>query len=172
VAATNRDPQQKSEPAFRSDFFHRLSTLRIRLPPLRDRLDDLPLLVAHLSVRAAADLGVRTGACTPGALRLLACHTWPGNVRELLRVLKNAYLQDVDSIIDTDDLLPLLSATADEPPASGEDVQTLADTCGQAERLAIVRALAKYPRLSDAARALGIDLKTLYSKRRHHGLLP
>jgi len=89
IAATNRRLSKEVEAGrFRSDLYYRLAVLEVALPPLRDRLDDLPRLVAVLRRRIANQSGCWVGAPTPGAHEELARHDWPGNVRELLNVLE------------------------------------------------------------------------------------
>jgi serine/threonine-protein kinase PknK len=84
IAATNRDLQAMvREGSFREDLYYRLNVIRIRVPPLRERAGDLPLLLAHFAARAAADLGRPAPELTPELLDRLARHPWQGNVREL-----------------------------------------------------------------------------------------
>ena len=95
---------------FRTDLLFRLDVLSIELPPLRERVDDIALLVLHLLAKAARSEGGDRKTVSPAALELLCTHSWPGNVRELEHVLLRAHLLTAGSIIDTQDLLRCSSA--------------------------------------------------------------
>jgi transcriptional regulator with PAS, ATPase and Fis domain len=102
VAATNRDLRAERERgAFREDLYWRLAVLTLKLPPLRERIDDLPLLAASL----LASMGRADAALAPDAERLLRQHGWPGNVRELRNVLERALLTSGDGEIRARDLV-------------------------------------------------------------------
>jgi DNA-binding NtrC family response regulator len=91
VAATNRDLQAEIRAGrFRADLFHRLAVVEVRVPPLRERREDIPLLVEHIVARLAADRGRPTPRLSPEAQAALQAHDWPGNVRELRNVLERA----------------------------------------------------------------------------------
>jgi DNA-binding NtrC family response regulator len=93
VAATNEDlPALVAQGRFRQDLFYRIDVLRIDLPPLRDRREDIPVLAAHALEREAQRLGRRAPTLSQAALRLLGAHDWPGNVRELENVLQRALI--------------------------------------------------------------------------------
>jgi transcriptional regulator with GAF, ATPase, and Fis domain len=93
IAATNRDlPQEVSLGRFRQDLFYRLSVFPIQLPPLRERLDDLPALTAHFVNTSSLRLGVSPGAVSRTQLDALRGYTWPGNIRELQNVLERAVI--------------------------------------------------------------------------------
>jgi DNA-binding NtrC family response regulator/tetratricopeptide (TPR) repeat protein len=105
VAATNRDlAQMVKANAFREDLYYRLTSLTIALPPLRDRLEDLPLLAAYVLEREARAMGGKPRKLAPSALRRLAEHPWPGNIRELENVLRASALFADDDEIAADDL--------------------------------------------------------------------
>jgi len=105
VAATNRDlGQMVKSGAFREDLYYRLTSLTIALPPLRDRLEDLPLLAAYMLDREARALGGTPRRLAPSALRRLAEHAWPGNIRELENVLRASALFADDDEITADTL--------------------------------------------------------------------
>jgi two-component system nitrogen regulation response regulator GlnG len=94
IAATNRDLKTWSaEGKFRQDLYYRLSVFTIQLPALRERGDDLPMLVEHFLRRFSRELGKQVREITPEAMELLCRHPWPGNIRELQGVLKQAILQ-------------------------------------------------------------------------------
>jgi two-component system nitrogen regulation response regulator GlnG len=100
IAATHRDLKAMSEEgAFRPDLFYRLSVFTIHLPPLRERGDDLPLLVHHYLRRASRELGREIQEVAPEALQRLRTYAWPGNIRELQSVLKQALLQASGTVL-------------------------------------------------------------------------
>ena len=114
IAATNRDLEQLvAAGRFRSDLYYRLNVYTIRLPPLRERGEDLPLLVDALppAVRPRAGEGRRT-ASPPRRWTMLRRYPWPGNVRELQSVLKQALVQTNSPILAPESLAPAISAAA------------------------------------------------------------
>ena len=103
IAATNHDLQDTiATGRFREDLYYRLSVFTLHLPPLRERMDDLPLLVEHFAKRFGAQLHKHVASIPPEALRLLARYDWPGNVRELQSAIKYAIVQ-----MTSDVLLPI-----------------------------------------------------------------
>jgi DNA-binding NtrC family response regulator len=117
IAATNRDlRQQIAAGAFREDLFYRLNVIRIDVPPLRDRGDDILLLFHHFLAQAARTHGVAQPTVTPDAAQLLVAHPWPGNVRELRNVAERLALHDHTGEIGPDDLPREILGI--EPPAA------------------------------------------------------
>ncbi|MEW4526859.1 sigma-54 dependent transcriptional regulator [Maioricimonas sp. JC845] len=105
LAATNRDLEQAiAQREFRQDLFYRLNTFTIRLPALRDRLDDLPLLVTHFVRMVCRDLDREVPAISPEALDALRSHDWPGNVRELQSAVRYAVVHATGDLITPDSL--------------------------------------------------------------------
>jgi two-component system nitrogen regulation response regulator GlnG len=118
LAATNRDlGAEVAAGRFRRDLFYRLSVFTIHLPPLRERGDDLPLLVQHYLRRYGRELGKEIKAVAPEALELLRRYPWPGNVRELQSVLKQALLLATGPVLLPDFLPPALRPHPAEAPA-------------------------------------------------------
>jgi two-component system nitrogen regulation response regulator GlnG len=106
LAATNQDLESMvARGTFRQDLYYRLSVFAIRLPPLRERGGDLPLLIQHYLHRYNPELGKEVQGLAPEALALLLRYGWPGNVRELQSVLKQALLQATGSVL-VPDFLP------------------------------------------------------------------
>ncbi len=171
VCATNRPLQDMvDEGTFREDLFYRLNTFEIRLPPLRERLDDLPALAEHLIERLHRRRGTSRIGLSRDALQALRNHAWKGNVRELANTIEYALTLCVGEEISQADLPDsLLSAENNPPsttpsPATGwqtSEPRTLRDI----EMDVIYHVLNKHqgdkPR---AASELGIALKTLYNK--------
>jgi DNA-binding NtrC family response regulator len=105
VALTHRDLERDAETGrFRRDLFHRLASLDLHLPALRDRREDIPRLAGHFLGEIAREVG-KTHTLTPAALTWLCAHPWPGNVRELRNVLRRAILRgNGNAVIDADAL--------------------------------------------------------------------
>jgi transcriptional regulator with GAF, ATPase, and Fis domain len=117
VAATNRDLRQLvASGLFQEDLFYRLNVIPIVVPPLRERLDDIPLLVDHFVARHAAHSGKRISALEDGVIELLQSHGWPGNVRELENTIERAV------VLTMGDTIPLDAITIDAtvPPGRTE----------------------------------------------------
>jgi DNA-binding NtrC family response regulator len=175
IATTNTDlPTEVKEGRFREDLYYRLSVLPIRVPPLRDRLEDVPLLVDHFMEQAAKECGKAISRLAPDALELLLSHDWPGNVRELGHAIERAViLSPLPEIgLDSIDLPGRLFAAR---PGSGGGGGTV---CGdgsalsltslniaEAEQALIERALIATKRnRTRAAGLLGISVRTLRNK--------
>jgi DNA-binding NtrC family response regulator len=159
VAATNADiAAEAATGRFREDLLYRLNTVEIRVPPLRERKDDIPRLAAVFLDRA----GGAARRLSAAAMDALLSHSWPGNVRELEHVIERALLLAAGPELEPDDLL--LRARAGDAAPRLEDM-----TLEQVERYLIERALAGHGgNVSDAARALGLSRSALY--RRLQGL--
>jgi len=164
IAATNQDLQLAiTEKRFRQDLFYRLNVARFHLPPLRERPEDIPLLVDHFMTRAQARMqkAVRLGA---GVMQFLLSYDYPGNVRELENLIEQGVALAVSGIVRLEDI-EVKPETAQ--PAGG---QTLADVVAAAERQAILSTIADTRTLSDAAKTLGLSTTTLWRKMRRHGI--
>ena len=119
VTATNRDlRQQISEGAFREDLFYRLNVIQIHIPPLRERGEDIVLLMEHYLERAATAFGVRVPALSYEASQMLLAYAWPGNIRELRNVAERLALHDRQQAITCDDLPTEVRGSAVTSPAA------------------------------------------------------
>jgi DNA-binding NtrC family response regulator len=158
IAATNADVARlAAEGRFREDLLYRLNTVEVRLPPLRDRREDLPRLAALFLARARRGGAEGPRRFSAAAMEALLAHAWPGNVRELVHVVERARLLARGEEIEADDLA--LRPRGDGAPRL-EDL-----TLEQAERYLIERALAQHGgNVSDAARALGLSRSALYRR--------
>jgi transcriptional regulator with PAS, ATPase and Fis domain len=164
LAATNADPQDAVKSgALREDLYYRLNVFTIELPPLRERLDDVPLLVQAFleEFNAHNDKAVKT--VDPDALRALEGYAWPGNVRELRNVIERATILAEGDAIGLEHLPPLVAST------SGSSLRTLTlapgTTVEEAERRLILLTLEHTNNnKTRAAEILGISLKTLHNK--------
>jgi DNA-binding NtrC family response regulator len=152
VAATNRDLRKAVEDGtFREDLYYRLNVVSIRLPPLRDRPEDLEALVEHALARYTAELGRAPLTISQEAWDLLRTYPWPGNVRELNNVIERAAVLAPDDRIEVDDLpeeLRELEASADREtstvraiPSEAPEIRPYRDAVLEAKRAIIRRAL-------------------------------
>jgi two-component system nitrogen regulation response regulator GlnG len=189
IAATHRDLKAWSaEEKFRPDLYHRLSVFTIHLPPLRERGEDLPMLVQLYLRRFSRELGREVGEAAPETLERLRAYPWPGNIRELQSVLKQALLQASGAVL-LPAFLPELSGVRPEsgsaaPPGAdfnleafirqrlGPDAQDIyANAHQQVDRLLLPLVLEfTGGNQNQAARLLGIARQTLRQKLRDLGL--
>ncbi len=179
VAATARRMDELvKQGQFREDLFYRLNVVAIHLPPLRDRREDIPLLVRHFIAQVAARLGVRNPAVTDDALDMLQCYDWPGNVRELENAIERALvLSDGDGSLTSTDLDDRFRATSrnDAPAAltgliDGREL-SLKVVMPRVEQLMIRRALDQTGgNRTRAAALLGISHRALLYKLKEHGI--
>ncbi|HET9597815.1 MAG TPA: sigma-54 dependent transcriptional regulator [Anaeromyxobacteraceae bacterium] len=171
VAATNRDlAAMVGKGLFREDLYWRLDVLRIELPALRDRLEDVPALAEHLLAEVAREQGAPALGFTEAALQALARHAWPGNVRELRNALERALLAARGRKVDLGDLPAALRGAP--PVAEGGTPVPEVLTLAEVEKAHVERVLALCGwNRSAAAKALGIDRRTLFSKIQRYGLV-
>jgi DNA-binding NtrC family response regulator len=164
IAATNADVSQLvAEKRFREDLLYRLNTVEIRLPPLRERREDIALLANHFLSQQAGRYGKPVRDFTPDAMRALLDHSWPGNVRELRHVVERAVLLAQGTSVTAEDV-ELRAKPAGGPAL---DEMTLED----AERWLITRALQRHDgNVSRAAEALGVSRSALYRRLQHFGI--
>jgi transcriptional regulator with PAS, ATPase and Fis domain len=117
VAATNKDLRELVKKGnFREDLYYRLNILRLKIPPLRERIDDLPLLVQHFAIRTCRKYGRQPVAFTKDCMELMSKHAWPGNIRELYNAVQRAVLLNDSPIIERqlmEEILELTESTED-----------------------------------------------------------
>jgi DNA-binding NtrC family response regulator len=164
LSATNADLAVELEQGrFREDLLFRLNTVRIHLPPLRERTEDVPVLASHFLGRFAARYRKELTGFDGAAARALARHSWPGNVRELAHVVERAVLMAAEDEIRAADLALV---EPEKRPASLEDL-----TLDEVERILMRKALRKHDgSVSRAAEALGISRSAFYRRLQKHGL--
>lgn len=167
IAATNRDlADLVARGRFRDDLLWRLNVFQLEMPPLRDRLNDLPLLVDHLLDRANIECQGSARGISPDVARLFQKYHWPGNVRELSNVLRQAVVMAEDSVIQLTDLPDYLLGQ-DSEPAPPAGTQALTQAMAETERRLLEATLLKHRgNRTAAAAALGINRRTLYTKLR------
>jgi DNA-binding NtrC family response regulator len=148
--------------------FYRLNLITIRLPPLRERRSDIPLLARHIAARVAEGYGLGEVVLTPGALDWLSNQPWPGNIRQLKQTLERALLLAGKQHLGEADFLAASAVDEGAPSARpGMDGMTLE----QVERLMIEQALQQHAgNISRMAKALGLSRTALYRRLERHGL--
>jgi len=170
VAATNKDPEKAiRDGALREDLYYRLNVFSISLPPLRERREDIPLLIRAFLDEFDAKYDKRVKAVDELVLEILRRHPWPGNVRELRNVLERAVIACAADVIAPAHLPAGLSNFADQGPA---DLIRLpvGTSLADVEREVILKTLAAVDRnKTRAAELLGISVKTLYNKLNQYG---
>jgi DNA-binding NtrC family response regulator len=167
IAATNRNlPDMVAKKTFREDLFYRLDVISIALPPLRERKEDIPVLVDHIIQRFNRQNEKQVRAVSPKSLGTLLCYHWPGNVRELENCIERAAIMSDDNTLDIENISQFLrsarSAERSPLPTGGDSSPR---SLKEAERDLILETLrgAGGDRV-EAARLLGISLRTLYYK--------
>jgi DNA-binding NtrC family response regulator len=164
ISATNADLNAEVEAGrFRQDLLFRLNTIEIRIPPLRDRLEDIPALGQHFLRQHAQRYRKDIRSFDPSAMMLLRRHPWPGNIRELDHAVERAVLMAQESVLRPEDLglRPAKEGTSRLEEMSLEDV----------EAFLIRKALERYDgNVSRAAKALGLSRSALYRRLQRHNL--
>lgn len=166
IAASNQDLQKAvQEGRFREDLFYRLNVVPIMLPPLRERKEDIPLLVSSILERLTAKAQWKALKLSPEAMNLLIEYDWPGNVRELENALEYAVVRTAGDTLLPQSLPPWIkgrSERADRP-------QFLVNIMGEREREEIIKKVAECQgKVSDAAKALGVGRTTLWRKMKRY----
>jgi DNA-binding NtrC family response regulator len=176
IASTNRDLRKEvAAGRFRSDLFYRISMVSVHVPPLRERCDDIPLLIAHYSEKLAAQTGRPLLEFTTDAIEALKAYRWPGNVRELRNLVSRLCLLASEPLVRLEDLPQDVRCGPQPPCVIGEACpkDSVEETRGleRAERQAVMEALvAERGNLSRVAQRLGISRPTLYRKIQLYGI--
>ena len=172
VAATNKNLEEMVKKGdFREDLFYRLNVVRIEIPPLRERSDDIPLLAAYIIRKLSRDMSSRITGFTPEAIEALKSHHFYGNVRELENIIERAMIFTDSSTIDVKDL-DLRSSVSrsmkkNEELSSSRDARSLRDL----EKDAIIAALHRWEgNRTKASEELGITRRTLISKIKEYDI--
>jgi DNA-binding NtrC family response regulator len=175
VAATNRDLKKMVDDGrFREDLYYRLDVIRVHLPPLRERPEDIPGLLAAALAQACTENRRQIRGFTPAALSLLARHSWPGNVRELRNVVEGSVVRCRGELIDLGDLpaslgeglRPALNAAPSPAPQSERSLDVSTH-----ERQLILEALRRSNNSrTEAAKLLGMSRRTLHRRLQELGI--
>jgi DNA-binding NtrC family response regulator len=161
LAATNKDLDREVEQGrFRDDLYYRLNVVSIRLPPLRERREDIPDLVEYLLANHGQALGKRITGVTHETMQLLLTCRWKGNIRELDNALQRAVILGEGPLITPVDLPPDLAPVEGDPAL----VDDLGEAVRRFERQHLERILRQTPDKKEAARRLGMGLSSLYRK--------
>jgi len=174
LSATNRNLEDAIRAGtFRSDLYHRLKVVTVRLPTLLERSQDLPVLIDHFMRNFAKAHGKQIRGVSPAARRRLLAYNWPGNVRQLRNFVESMVVVDCDGLLDVDALPEELADRPEDPAAPGPTSLTglVGKPLAEIERLFLAETL----RLAagnreEAARMLGIGERTLYRKIKEYGL--
>ncbi|WP_210397261.1 sigma-54-dependent transcriptional regulator [Motiliproteus sediminis] len=163
IAASKADLKELSaEGQFREDLYYRLNVVRVDIPALRERRDDVPLLFQHFALIASAQYQREVPALSPERVHSLMSYDWPGNVRELRNVAERYVLLGEACTFEFDQLIPQFDAVAGE---------TLPDKVDRFEKMLIEEELARHQgRIKDTLASLGLPRKTLYDKMRKYNL--
>lgn len=170
IASTNRMLDEcLRDGLFREDLYYRLKVFHIQLPPLRRRMEDLPVLCKTLLDDLNAKHGCKITRIEPSVMEMLQAYHWPGNVRELRNVLERASIIASDGAITRGCLSPDWDAKDTQWPADRDPDSNLVElevgtSVDEAERLLILKTLEQTDNKAEAAEILGISLKTLYNK--------
>jgi two-component system response regulator PilR (NtrC family) len=175
IAASNRDlTKAVADGVLREDLYYRLNVIPIHMPPLRERLEDIPLLVAHFVARITKDAGKSLQGISPESLAILERYHWPGNIRELENVVERAIVLGTGELLSPESLPPHLRVQRDEqavnveiPPAGMDLEDTLARIENRYIRLALERSGWLQIR---AAELLGLSFRQFRYKLQKHGL--
>ena len=173
LAATNRDLEREvKEGRFREDLYYRLSVITLRVPPLRERAEDLPLLAAN-ALRQARESGARATTISEEALAVLNQYEWPGNVRELENTIAHAALYARGNVITPDDLPAKVRKQPRQPESDDQTLLMFRDlpSLDELERRYVIHVLQTVGgSRTRAAEVLGIDRRTLYRMAERFGI--
>ena len=173
VAATNRSLEEEVKRGrFREDLYYRLKVFPLRVPPLRERRDDVPLIAGHFLARYARELGKATGGFAQQTMELLGAYDWPGNVRELQNEIQRLMIQvDEGGIVTADLLSPGLRKLEGVVARAGGTKGTLKEMMDSVEKYVLLQALRDHGNnKTNAAKTLGITREGLHKKLRQLGI--
>ncbi len=168
IAASNVNLQEAVEAGeFRDDLFYRLNVITIHIPPLRERMEDVPLLAREFLERISLELGKEVADISDPALRLLDAYEWPGNVRELENAVERAIVIARGRILEEEDFSFLRRKAEERAGWSSPPDMTLREVEQRVVETALRRSGGN---VKAAAEALGIDRSTLYDKIKRFGI--
>lgn len=178
IASTNQDLKKAvSQGRFREDLYYRLNVISINIPPLRERKEDLPLLVDHFIAFYADENRKKIKGISQEARHMLVNYNWPGNIRELENIIERAVILDTDNTIDGDDLPETIVNYEETPAFKPEDIYnkafaSLKDVLREPEKVHILKVLKEVGgNKKKAALKLGVNRTTLYNKMRQYEIV-
>ncbi len=179
IASTNQDLEKLvAEKKFREDLFYRLNVISINIPPLRNRKQDILILVNHFINFYSKENHKRIEGVSQSTLAALISYDWPGNIRELENIIERAVILDTDGIIEKDDLPEIIIKSSSQIPlepalGNNKDTESLKNALKDPEKIYILKILEEVGwNKKKAAKRLGVNRTTLYNKLRKHNLIP
>jgi Nif-specific regulatory protein len=169
VAASNRNLEEEvKKGAFREDLYYRLKVFPLRVPPLRERREDIPLLAGHFLERYTKEIGKPVAGFAQDAMELMMGYEWPGNVRELENEVQRVVIQaEADGFVTSDLLSPRVRKVEGIVARAGVTRGTLKQMVEQVEKFFLIEALREHGNnKTSAAKALGITREGLHKKLR------
>ena len=172
ISATNRDlDDMMAHQTFRLDLYHRLNVITVKLPPLREIKEDIPVILRHCLEELSRARKEKVKGVSPEAMEALIHYSWPGNVRELRNVLERALIVCDKDVLRIEDLTTAIRKNTGQMKTDGESPSSLKELLEETERQAILNALekARNNRVK-AAEQLGIHRTGLYQKMKKHNI--
>ena len=172
IVATHRNLEALvAQGKFRQDLFHRIFVFPLLLPPLRERREDIPVLIGHFVRQVCAQNGWKEAQFTPEAVQAMQNYSWPGNVRELRNLVERMILLSPDGRVDRDCVLAALPSLATGAGAAGRASGTLSRRVEDFERETILAELKRHGfHVTNTAKALGLERSHLYKKAEQLGI--
>lgn len=172
IAATNADLQAMvADGRFREDLFYRINLIVLRLPPLRERLDDIGPLASHFAAKAASAMGLKAPEIAPDAIAWLRSLPWPGNIRQLRNLVERTVLLTPSARLHADDFRTTAAMAGETQQSDSKDTPASPASLDDSERRTIEAAMRTAKgNVTHAASILGVTRQTLYRKLKKHGL--
>lgn len=172
IAATNADLQAMvADGRFREDLFYRINLIVLRLPPLRERLDDIGPLASHFAAKAASAMGLKAPEIAPDAIAWLRSLPWPGNIRQLRNLVERTVLLTPSPRLHADDFRTTAAMAGETQQSDSKDTPASPASLDDSERRAVEAAMRTAKgNVTHAASILGVTRQTLYRKLKKHGL--
>jgi two-component system response regulator HydG len=172
ISATNRELTDGiNQGTFRQDLYHRIKVVSVKLPPLRERREDIPLLIDYFLKEFSASHEKVNKSVSPAVRRVLVAHAWPGNVRELKNVIESMVVLDTDGVLDVDDLTEEIESLPVLAESAAGTSHLIGQSLTEVEKYYIAEALKLTEgNREDAAKKLGIGERTLYRKIKEYGI--
>lgn len=173
IAATNRDPEKSiHQGKLRKDLYYRLNIIRIHVPALRERKEDIPLLIEQINRNEAAHINQRPPIFDRSVLNLLSSYHWPGNIRELKNLIKRMVILKPGEKVGIGDIEKMIEVKRQPDMADGSCPPTLAESECRAIEQALIKCKGTVGGENGAARLLGLPRSTLQYRMKKHGIKP